>query len=69
MVNELAPPTADSATRIRLSQALVELPGTAAQEILRQLARDGDSAVALVASAFVRIVDERSPEDRDDEDA
>ncbi|MBD0418109.1 MerR family transcriptional regulator [Streptomyces sp. TRM S81-3] len=69
LADELAAPTADSATRLRLTQALVELPGTAAQEILRQLARDGDSAVALVASAFAGVVDERSPEDRDDEDS
>ncbi|MEV5546070.1 MerR family transcriptional regulator [Streptomyces sp. NPDC052309] len=69
LADELAAPTADSATRLRLTQALVELPGTAAQEILRQLARDGDNAVALVASAFAGVVDERSPEDRDDEDA
>lgn len=69
LVDELAAPTADSATRIRLTQALVELPGTTAQEVLRQLAHDDDRAVALVASAFVTVVDERSPEDRGDEDS
>ncbi|MFF3892864.1 MerR family transcriptional regulator [Streptomyces sp. NPDC001812] len=70
LVDELAAPTADSATRIRLAQALVELPGTAVREVLRQLARDDDPAVALVASAFVTVLDERSPEDRgDDEDS
>ncbi|MFF8815755.1 MerR family transcriptional regulator [Streptomyces pactum] len=53
LVGALAAPTADSATRIRLTQALVEIPGTTAQEVLRQLARDDDSAVALVASALV----------------
>lgn len=65
LVDELAAPTADSATRIRLIQALVELPGTAAQEVLRQLAHDDDRAVALVASAFVGVLDKRSPEDGD----
>ncbi|MBT2420319.1 MerR family transcriptional regulator [Streptomyces sp. ISL-22] len=68
LVDELAAPTADSATRIRLTQALVELPGTSVQEVLRRLARDDDRAVALVASAFVTVVDERSPEDLGDED-
>ncbi|MGW1588545.1 MerR family transcriptional regulator [Streptomyces sp. NPDC002386] len=62
LVGELAAPTADSATRIRLTQALVELPRTVAQEPLRRLARDDDPAVALVASAFVTVLDERCPE-------
>ncbi|MGW1256295.1 MerR family transcriptional regulator [Streptomyces sp. NPDC002513] len=69
LVDELAAPTADSATRIRLAQALVELSGPTVQEVLRQLAHDDDRAVALVASAFVTVLDERSPEDRDDEDS
>ena len=64
LVGELTTPTADSATRIRLTQALVELPGTTAREALRRLAHDDDRAVALVASAFVTVLDERSPEDR-----
>ncbi|PWI10523.1 MerR family transcriptional regulator [Streptomyces sp. NWU339] len=69
LVDELAAPTADSATRIRLAQALVELSGTTVREVLRQLARDDDPAVALVASAFVTVLAERSPEDRGDEDS
>ncbi|MGW5605899.1 hypothetical protein ACWEWI_07310 [Streptomyces sp. NPDC003753] len=40
LVDELVAPTADSATRRRLTQALVELSGTTAQEILRQLAHE-----------------------------
>ncbi|MGW3207568.1 MerR family transcriptional regulator [Streptomyces sp. NPDC001135] len=64
LVDELAAPTADSATRIRLIQALVELPGTAVRKVLRQLAHDDDPAVALVASAFAGVLDERSREDR-----
>ncbi|MGW5663911.1 HEAT repeat domain-containing protein [Streptomyces sp. NPDC003758] len=67
LVDELAAPSADCATRIRLTQALVEQPMTAAQDVLRQLAHDDDRAVALVASAFVTVVDERSPEDGSDE--
>ncbi len=69
LVDELAAPTADSTTRIRLTQALLELSGTTAQDVLRRLAHDDDRAVARVASAFVTILDERSsPEDRDEED-
>ncbi|MEW2494299.1 MerR family transcriptional regulator [Streptomyces nodosus] len=69
LTGELAAPTADSATRIRLTQALVELSGTTAQQVLRRLAHDDDRAVALVASAFATLLDERSPEDRGDEDS
>ncbi|WP_199442846.1 MerR family transcriptional regulator [Umezawaea beigongshangensis] len=53
LVAELAARTADSAVRIRLTQALVELPGATAQEVLRRLTHDDDRAVALVASALV----------------
>lgn len=67
LVDELAAPTADSATRIRLAQALVELAGTTVQEVLRQLAHDDDRAVALVASALVGVLEERSLEDQADE--
>ncbi|WP_017568841.1 HEAT repeat domain-containing protein [Nocardiopsis halotolerans] len=63
LVGELAVPTADSATRIRLTQALVEIAGSAVREVLRQLADDDDRAVALVASALVGVVEERSSED------
>ncbi|WP_433260936.1 MerR family transcriptional regulator [Actinosynnema sp. CS-041913] len=65
--DELAAHTADSAARIRLTQALVELPGTTAREVLRRLAHDDDRAVALVASAFVAALEVRSTEDRGDE--
>ncbi|MFG2847555.1 HEAT repeat domain-containing protein [Kitasatospora sp. NPDC048296] len=67
LADELAAPTADSATRIRLTQALVELPGTTAQEVLRRLAHDEDRAVALVASAFLGLIREQPPEDGHDE--
>lgn len=48
--DELAVPTADSPTRVRLVQALIELQGPTAQEILRRMSRDDDRVVALVAS-------------------
>ncbi|CAL9535526.1 hypothetical protein SUDANB1_04109 [Streptomyces sp. enrichment culture] len=67
LVHELAAPTADSATRIRLIQALVELAGTAAREALRQLAHDDDRAVALVASALTGVLQDRSLEDGTEE--
>ncbi len=57
LVAELA---ADSAVRIRVAQALAELPGTIAHGPLRHLARDDDRAVALVASALADVVGKRS---------
>ncbi|WP_320066858.1 MerR family transcriptional regulator [Micromonospora sp. RTGN7] len=56
LVDELAAHSADSAVRIRLTQALVEMSGTIAQGVLGQLAHDGDRAVALIASASLRPV-------------
>ncbi|MGW4486822.1 HEAT repeat domain-containing protein [Amycolatopsis sp. NPDC004368] len=50
LADELAAHTADAAVRIRLTQALAELPG--AEDLLRQLTSDDDPAVALVASAL-----------------
>ncbi|GAB3839641.1 HEAT repeat domain-containing protein [Dactylosporangium cerinum] len=44
---------ADAAARIRLTQALAELPADRAQIVLRQLAHDADRVVALVASALL----------------
>ncbi|MCC8249412.1 MerR family transcriptional regulator [Saccharothrix luteola] len=64
LVDELAAPTADSAIRIRLTQALVELSGTGAREVLRRLAHDEDRAVALVATAFVGVLEGRSVHER-----
>ncbi|MER5830888.1 HEAT repeat domain-containing protein [Streptomyces sp. NPDC002130] len=64
LVDELAAPTADSATRIRLAQALVELAGTTARKVLRQLTHDDDSDVALVATALVEVLKERYLDNR-----
>ncbi len=52
LTDELAAHTTDSATRIRLIQALVELPGPTVQQVLHDLAHDHDPDVALVASAL-----------------
>ncbi|MBB1155171.1 MULTISPECIES: MerR family transcriptional regulator [Amycolatopsis] len=59
LVDASAANAADSAVRIRLTQALAEMPGTLAHEALQQLAGDEDRAVALVASALVKVVEER----------
>lgn len=60
LVGELAAHTADSAVRIRLAQALAEMPATIARGVLRQLADDDDRAVALIASALAGVLEERS---------
>jgi hypothetical protein len=52
LTGELAAHTTDSAVRIRLAQALAEMPATLARGALRQLADDHDRAVALIASAL-----------------
>jgi DNA-binding transcriptional MerR regulator len=53
IVGEFAADTADTAVRIRLTQALAELPPELAHDVLRRLAHDDDPAVARVASALV----------------
>ncbi|MGW2208722.1 MerR family transcriptional regulator [Streptomyces sp. NPDC001781] len=60
LAERMAAPTADSATRIRVIQALVELEGSAPLEILRRLAHDEERTVALVASALAGVLEERA---------
>jgi DNA-binding transcriptional MerR regulator len=57
--DELAAPTADSAVRIRLVQALAELPAAIAYDALRQLTLDQDRNVALTASALSGVIEQR----------
>ncbi|WP_410659249.1 HEAT repeat domain-containing protein [Amycolatopsis sp. lyj-112] len=59
LVDELAAPTADPATRIRLTQALAEMPPEPARGVLRNLADDDDRAVALIASALAGMLERR----------
>ncbi|WP_063042963.1 MerR family transcriptional regulator [Nocardia pseudovaccinii] len=59
LVDEFTAHTTDSAVRVRLTQALAEMPGTIALDTLRQLAHDDDRAVALIASALVETLEER----------
>ncbi|MFD9547354.1 MerR family transcriptional regulator [Nocardia salmonicida] len=54
----------DPGIRIRLVQALVELPGTRALATLRALSADTDHSVALVATAFAELVASRTNQDR-----
>ncbi|MGN2639322.1 HEAT repeat domain-containing protein [Nocardia takedensis] len=42
-----------TAVRIRVAQALAEIPSEHALRVLRMLSRDGDATVAMIASAFV----------------
>lgn len=58
--DELAAPTADSAARSRLTQAILELPRTVAQPVLRRLSRDDDSVVAWTAAAYLEDEDATS---------
>jgi DNA-binding transcriptional MerR regulator len=60
LTGELAAPTADAAVRIRLTQALAEMPPPRATAALRRLADDEDGAVALIASALAGVLEERS---------
>ncbi|MGW0039804.1 MerR family transcriptional regulator [Gordonia sp. NPDC003376] len=48
---ELAAHPTDTALRIRLTQALVEIPGDAARSALRTLSADDDAVVARIAAA------------------
>ncbi|WP_025620093.1 MerR family transcriptional regulator [Salinispora cortesiana] len=57
---ELAAPTADSAARSRLTQAILELPRTVAQPVLRRLSRDDDPVVAWTAAAYLEDEDAMS---------
>jgi DNA-binding transcriptional MerR regulator len=53
LAGELAAHTADPAVRIRLTQALAELPAALTHDVLRQLTHDDDRTVAVLASALV----------------
>ncbi|MGY1946981.1 MerR family transcriptional regulator [Nocardia asiatica] len=59
LVDELTAHAAHPAVRIRLTQALAEMPGTIALDTLRQLAHDDDRAVALIASALAETLEQR----------
>ncbi|MET4047115.1 MerR family transcriptional regulator [Rhodococcus sp. 1163] len=47
--------TVDAATRLRITQALAEIPGARARDLLAELTRDGDRTVAGTASAILSL--------------
>lgn len=57
---ELAAPAATHAARMRLVQALAELPDAIALDLLRGLAGDADRTVARTAAALAAVIEERS---------
>ncbi|WP_433012401.1 HEAT repeat domain-containing protein [Kribbella sp. CA-294648] len=57
---ELTTHAADSAVRIRLIQALAELPPPVAKDTLQQLTHDEDRSVALVATALLGVLQDRA---------
>lgn len=63
LTTEFAAHPDDPAVRLRLTQALAELPGDLAEDLLRELSHDGQREVALLASALVRAMEERSATD------
>ncbi|MFE3446044.1 MerR family transcriptional regulator [Nocardia sp. NPDC059180] len=46
--------TDDGPTRLRITQALAEIPGVAAREVLTELTGDADRTIAATASAILR---------------
>lgn len=60
LAGELTAHPADPAVRIRLAQALAEMPGTIALAELRRLATDPDPAVSLIAAALAGVLEERA---------
>ncbi|WP_016884809.1 MULTISPECIES: MerR family transcriptional regulator [unclassified Rhodococcus (in: high G+C Gram-positive bacteria)] len=47
----------DAPTRLRITQALAEIPGTAARRVLDGLTHDGDRTIASTAAAIVNMQD------------
>ncbi|MBF6467760.1 MerR family transcriptional regulator [Nocardia beijingensis] len=59
LVDALTTHAANSAVRIRLTQALAEMPDAIAMNTLRQLVSDDDPTVAAIASALMTTLDPR----------
>ncbi|GAT70442.1 MerR family transcriptional regulator [Planomonospora sp. ID91781] len=59
LVGRLSPGGAGSPARLRLAQALADIPGDTASRALADLSRDEDRAVALTAAYILRIRDAR----------
>ena len=55
LVDHLAQDTTEAPARVRLTQALADIPGRTASDALMELSGDGDRAVALTAAYLVRL--------------
>ncbi|MGW8061780.1 MerR family transcriptional regulator [Streptomyces ziwulingensis] len=55
LVDHLARDTTDAPGRVRLTQALADIPGPTAARALAELSHDGDRTVALTATYLVRL--------------
>ncbi|WP_063014790.1 HEAT repeat domain-containing protein [Nocardia nova] len=64
LAGELAAHPPGSPVRLRLTQALAELPGSLALNTLRPLMNDDDRTVALLAAALVRTLEQEPPAPR-----
>ncbi|GAB2983583.1 MerR family transcriptional regulator [Streptomyces pseudoechinosporeus] len=59
LVDRLAHDTTEAPARVRLTQALADIPGSTASCALVELSHDGDRAVALTAAYLLRLRDAR----------
>jgi hypothetical protein len=59
LVDRLAHGTVESPARLRLTQALADIPGTMASRALEDLSHDKDRAVALTAAYILGMRDAR----------
>ncbi|WP_327719078.1 MerR family transcriptional regulator [Streptomyces sp. NBC_00490] len=57
LVDHLAHDTTEAPARVRLTQALADIPGPTASGALMELSGDGDRAVALTAAYLLRLRD------------
>ncbi|WP_326559031.1 MerR family transcriptional regulator [Micromonospora sp. NBC_01796] len=59
LVDRLAPGTVEPPARLRLTQALADIPGTTTTRALADLSNDDDRAVALTATYILKLRDTR----------
>ncbi|GAA4783222.1 MerR family transcriptional regulator [Streptomyces ziwulingensis] len=59
LTGRLADETTRAPARVRLTQALADIPGSTASRALEELSQDGDRAVALTATYLLRLRDAR----------
>lgn len=59
LVDRLTPAVTEAPARVRLTQALADIPGSMASDALVQLSGDGERAVALTATYLLRLRDGR----------